>query len=309
MGSTIIAQVKDSVASVEIPVPTVAASASAVTAKSGNANEANKIGRKDITNLERDFRAIKQLHNSSSENFKETISNITEQLRKFQEIGLEVSQNSNRAYMESCNSKLSDDSDLLITKVDDLQDIMEEMRKDVAQRGVRVSDKQLKHILKDINLAKKSLHDMTLYISKERPVWKKIWEAELDKVCEEQQFLNLQDDLIQDLQDDIKKIEETYNLIEQCSIEQIKGASSKRNKIVANLYIPEPGESLHDLKDAVLNDIVGLTPNHESRLEAIERAEKLREKERDMMKLTKFQEELGDFVEDKKLKRSGVLKR
>ena len=171
MGSTIIAQVKDSVASVEIPVPTVAASA--VTAKSGNANEANKIGRKDITNLERDFRAIKQLHNSSSENFKETISNITEQLRKFQEIGLEVSQNSNRAYMESCNSKLSDDSDLLITKVDDLQDIMEEMRKDVAQRGVRVSDKQLKHILKDINLAKKSLHDMTLYISKERPVWKK----------------------------------------------------------------------------------------------------------------------------------------
>ena len=188
MGSTIIAQVKDSVASVEIPVPTVAASASAVTAKSGNANEANKIGRKDITNLERDFRAIKQLHNSSSENFKETISNITEQLRKFQEIGLEVSQNSNRAYMESCNSKLSDDSDLLITKVDDLQDIMEEMRKDVAQRGVRVSDKQLKHILKDINLAKKSLHDMTLYISKERPVWKKIWEAELDKVCEEQQF-------------------------------------------------------------------------------------------------------------------------
>ena len=83
---------------------------------------------------------------------------------------------------------MSDDSDLLITKVDDLQDIMEEMRKDVAQRGVRVSDKQLKHILKDINLAKKSLHDMTLYISKERPVWKKIWEAELDKVCEEQQF-------------------------------------------------------------------------------------------------------------------------
>ena len=176
----------------------------------------------------------------------------------------------------------------------------------MAQRGVRVSDKQLKHILKDINLAKKSLHDMTLYISKERPVWKKIWEAELDKVCEEQQFLNLQDDLIQDLQDDIKKIEETYNLIEQCSIEQIKGASSKRNKIVANLYIPEPGESLHDLKDAVLNDIVGLTPNHESRLEAIERAEKLREKERDMMKLTKFQEELGDF-EDKKLKKSGGI--
>lgn len=308
MSTDVIAKVKESLASIEIPVA-AAAPVPPVVEKTldSTVKTTESVERKDLLKLERDFRAVKQLHNSSSTAFKETIAGVVQDLRKFQEIGLEVSQNSNRAYMESCNSKLSDDSDLLITKVDDLQDVMEEMRKDVAQRGVRVSEKQLKHIIKDIKSAKDSLHDMSSYISKERPVWKKIWESELDKVCEEQQFLNLQDDLIQDLQEDIKKIEETFGLIEQCSVEQTKGKSSKRNKIVANLYIPEPGESLHTAKDAVLNDIAALTPNHESRVEAIERAEKIREKEREMMRLNKFQEELGDFVEDNRLKKSGGI--
>ena len=303
MSTEVIAQVKDSLASIEIPVAVAPSENLAEVPSKSN----DSIERKDLLKLERDFRAVKQLHNSSSAAFKETIAAVVEDLRKFQEAGLEVSQNSNRTYMEACNTKLSDDSDLLITKVDDLQDVMEEMRKDVAQRGVRVSEKQLKHIVKDIKSAKDSIHDMSAYISKERPVWKKIWESELDKVCEEQQFLNLQDDLIQDLQEDIKKIEETFALIEQCSVEQTKGKSSKRNKIVANLYIPEPGESLHGAKDAVLSDIASLKPNHEGRVEAIERAEKIREKEREMMRLNKFQEELGDFVEDKKLKKSGGI--
>ncbi|KAL6453331.1 BUD6 Bud site selection protein 6 [Candida maltosa Xu316] len=306
MCTSVISEVKDSLASINVAPNTTAASSPRSTNESRSVDDGT-IERKDVVKLERDFRAVKQMHNSSSEYFKQEISGIAEQLKKFQETGLEVSQNSNRTYMDACNAKLSDDSDSLITKVDDLQDVMEELRKDVAQRGVRVSDKQLRHIFKDISAAKLALDNMSSYISKERPVWKKIWESELDKVCEEQQFLNLQDDLIQDLEEDIKKIEETYSLINQCSVEQTKGISSRRNKIVANLYVPEPGESLRDVKDAVLNDIAALTPNHEGRLEAIERAERIREKEREIMKLSKFQEELGEFVGDNRLKKSGGI--
>ncbi|KAK7679294.1 hypothetical protein QCA50_017681 [Cerrena zonata] len=198
--------------------------------------------------------------------------------------------------MNKSNLKLSEDSDALLTKVDDLQDVMEALRKDVAQRGVRVGEKQLKHTHKEIEHAKDLLKDLFEYIS-----------SELDKVCEEQQFFNLQDDLTQDLQEDIKKIEETFDLIEKCSTEQSKQGAYKRNKVVARLHIPEPGENLHDLKDAVLNEVVTLRPDHASRLEAIAKAEKLREKEREMMQLTKFQEELGDFVGDSKLKKSGGI--
>lgn len=127
----------------------------------------------------------------------------------------------------------------------------------------------------------------------------------MDKVCEEQQFFNLQDDLTRDLEDDLSKIRETYDLIEQCSVEQSKQAKSRRNKVVANLYIPEPGESLESIKDAVLNEVASLRPDHESRVEAINRAEKLREKNRQLLNMTEFQEELGSFVDDAKLRKSG----
>lgn len=262
--------------------------------------------RKEITRIENDLRTIKQMNKSSTTSFKQVLANISTQLKRFQDSNVEAS-DSNRMYMESCHSKLSDDSDALLTKVDDLQDLMEEMRKDVAQRGVRVGEKQLKHITKEIANAKKSLDEMSSFISKEKSIWKKIWESELDKVCEEQQFFKLQDDLTSDLQEDLQKIQETYELIEQCSIEQSKGASSKRNKVMANLHIPEPGESLHDIQGQVLVDIAQLNPNHESRLEAIERAEKLRQRERQLSQLNKFQEELGDFVEDNRLKKSGGI--
>ena len=99
---------------------------------------------------------------------------------------------------------------------------------------------------------------MTLYISKEKTGVEKIWEAELDKVCEEQQFLNLQDDLIQDLQDDIKKLKKRTILLNNVPLNRLKGHLAKGIKLLLTC-IPEPGESLHDLKDAVLNDIVGLT--------------------------------------------------
>lgn len=260
---------------------------------------------KDLSDVQHELLTIKQLQNSNKSNLKSSFDDIMEKVKQIQSTGAQVSESSSRIYMNKSNLKLSEESDNLLTKVDDLQDIMEALRKDVAQRGVRVSDKQLKNTFKEIEFARTLLYNLTEYIKSGKPVWKKIWEAELDKVCEEQQFFNLQDDLTQDLEEDIKKIEETFELIEKCSTEQSKQGAYKRNKVVAKLYIPEPGESLHNLKDAVLNEVAALRPDHSGRLEAIAKAERLREKEKEMMQLTKFQEELGDFVEDSKLKKSG----
>ncbi|RLV89689.1 Bud site selection protein 6 [Spathaspora sp. JA1] len=293
--------VKETVSSIDIPAPTLP------NAQRDANGGTSSYDMKKIHKMEQDLKALRQIHRSSVSSFKSIIQSLMEKLRQFQEYGLEVSKDSNRSFMETCHAKLSEESDVLITKVDDLQDLVEELRKDVAQRGVRINEKQIKNTFKEIENAKSTLHSMTEFISKERTVWKKIWETELDKVCEEQHFFKVQDELAVDLEEDIKKMEETFALIEQCSIEQSKGSTRKRNKVVANLYIPEPGESLHGLKDAVLNEVVALVPNHQSRVEAIERAEKLREKEREMMKLDKFQEELGDFVEDNKLKKSGGI--
>ncbi|CUM67138.1 uncharacterized protein PRCAT00004828001 [Priceomyces carsonii] len=270
-------------------------------------NFSNNTYLKELNDIQRELKAIKQVQVSNKAKMKNSVENLLLKVSEFEESNLDITKSSNRTYMEGCHLKLSEDSDTLLTKVDDLQDIMEALRKDVAQRGVRIGEKQLKFTQKEIEEAKDELNQMIRYISKERSVWKKIWEAELDKVCEEQQFFNLQSDLTEDLEEDIKKIEETYDLIEQCSLEQSKHSGIKRNKVVAQLHIPAPGESIHDMKHAVLNEVAALQPDHESRVEAIAKAEKLRSKEKELMQLTKFQEELGDFVEDSRLKKSGGI--
>lgn len=260
---------------------------------------------KDLTSIDGEIRVIRQAQDSNKSMVESYIEEISSKVKLLQDNGIDASKSSNRSYMEKCHSRLSEESDLLLTKVDDLQDLMEALRKDVAQRGVRISPQQLKMTMKDIVDADSCLIKMSEFIQKEKGVWKKIWEAELDKVCEEQQFFNLQDDLTRDLEEDLSKIKETYDLIEQCSVEQSKQAKSRRNKVVANLYIPEPGESLDSIKDAVLNEVAALRPDHESRVEAINRAERLREKNKQLLNMTEFQEELGSFVDDAKLRKSG----
>jgi hypothetical protein len=55
----------------------------------------------------------------------------------------------------------------------------------------------------------------------------------------------------------------------------------------------------------VLGEVRALQPNHESRLEAIERAERARQRELESRRGGEFQKELGNFVEEGKLKKSG----
>lgn len=253
-----------------------------------------------------ELKALKQAQTKHKELVAAVVSGVTDTVAHLREAGLDQGalKLANRSYMELCHQKLSEESDVLLTKVDDLQDVMEALRKDVAQRGVRVPEKLLKHTMSEIGAAKKELLAMIDYIAREKLVWKKIWEQELDKVCEEQQFFNLQDDLTQDLDEDIKKIEETFALIEQCLTQQMK-ALSRRNKPVFVAPLIEPGETLQGVKDAVMSQVASLVPDHGLRVEAIEKAERLRERELQMNARSQFDEELGDFVGEKKFKKLG----
>lgn len=302
LSSNISTQIRDAISSIE---PTLVKVESQTSKESVSSRPSNMQTLQELNTVVHELKVLKKSNADYKLSVKDSIMDMKEKMKMVKECSFESSKSSNRAYMESSHLKLSEESDLLLTKVDDLQDTMEALRKDVVQRGVRVGEKQLKSTHKDISEAKKSLNMMLNYINKEKNTWKKIWEAELDKVCEEQQFFNLQDDLTQDLEEDIKKIEETFNLIEQCSVEQIK--HGRRNRFMPHIPILEPGESLHSVKDTVLEEVEALIPNHESRLQAIERAERMREKEREMTKLDKFQEELGEFVDDKKLRSAGGI--
>lgn len=262
----------------------------------------SRISMKQVDSLRHEMSIIRQIGGTALNGFRDQAADIMKKIQVLQSsVNLPSPGGTSRSYMEACHKKLSGDTDNLLTTVDDLQDIIEALRKDVAQRGVRPPVRQLESVNKELAQSKSDLEKMEKYIHTERPSWKKIWERELDTICEEQQFFKLQEELVADLQDDLQKATETFSLVEQCSQEQTK--SMKKNQTVV---VPTPVDGIVHAKDAVLSEVCALQPNHEQRVEAIERAEKLRKKELEMRGLgDEFKEELGEFVEENKLKKSG----
>lgn len=214
------------------------------------------------------------------------------------------------AYVTKGREQLNVDSDRLVAKVDDLQDLVEDLRKDVVHRGVRPLPRQLETVAMDITKLNKELKKVEEYMKDEKPIWTKIWEKELEDVCKGRDELRLMEDLMVDLQDDLEKASETFALVEQATKEQLKDNGSTASAGTARNFskgLNSLGNSLdpNAAKDGVLGEVRALQPNHENRLEAIERAEKLRQKELEGRKGNELQRELSNFVEEGKLKKSG----
>ncbi|KAJ4267340.1 Bud site selection protein 6 [Fusarium torreyae] len=213
-------------------------------------------------------------------------------------------------YVTNGRKQLNSDSDRLVGKVDDLQDLIEDLRKDVVHRGVRPLPRQLDSVGKDIATLTKELKRMEEYMGQEKPIWTKIWEKELEDVCQGRDELRLMEDLLVDLRDDLEKASETFTLVEQATKEQMKdngtgasaGTARQFSKGLINL-----GNSTDQsaAKEGVLGEVRALQPNHEDRLEAIERAEKLRQKELATRQVNPMHREIKNFVAEGKLKKSG----
>lgn len=261
----------------------------------------NVVALSEIKAINYELSILKQAHTSVTKSIEDNVSNILEKLKMFHPTKFDGSVSSNRLYMEKSHSKLSNISDALLSKVDDLQDIIEALRKDVAIRGAKPTKKKIETVKLEVKQAQDDLKSMEKYIEIEKPNWKKIWEDELDKVCEEQQFLALQEDLSLDLKEDLSRAMETFNLVKLCCDEQEK--NPKKNKYGHILPVPKPG-SFNQVREQMLLEVQNLHPDHEYRVNAIEKAEKLREIERNYKENSAFEDELENFVETNAFKNS-----
>ncbi|KAF5093646.1 hypothetical protein D0Z00_003942 [Geotrichum galactomycetum] len=258
-----------------------------------------------LADVRKEIAIVKQISGNTISELRKTVTDLIKKSQQLQAANaLPPPGDSSRSFMERCFKKLSGDSDKLLTDADDLQDIIEALRKDVAQRAVRPDVRKMESVAKELATARQDLQAIEQFIVSEKVGWKKIWERELDKICEEQQTLKLHEDIIVDLFDDLDKAAQTFELVEQCISEQSKSGGPRP---LRHVTLPPPVESVIHAKDAVLSEVSALQPNHERRVEAIERAEKLRKKELQIRGITAdvFKQELGEFVSDDKLKKSG----
>jgi hypothetical protein len=278
----------------------------------------------EIQSLRRDLAVLRQTYSNFQSEIQGSMSALRNKANNVKVAAAKVAVpdiegDTGRAYVVNGRKQLNTDSDRLVNKVDDLQDLVEDLRKDVVHRGVRPLPRQLEAVTRDISLLTKELNKMEEYMKREKPIWTKIWEKELEDVCQGRDELRLMEDLIVDLRDDLEKASETFALVEQATKEQMKDAgagggggggpggvvgrqfSKGLNSIRENAAMIDP----RDAKEGVLGEVRALQPNHENRLEAIERAEKLRQKELESRRENPLKKELANFVEEGKLKKSG----
>ncbi|EPE29509.1 hypothetical protein GLAREA_00669 [Glarea lozoyensis ATCC 20868] len=267
----------------------------------------------ELQGLRRDLAIIKQTYSAWQSDIQSSMSLIRSKADSVKNVAIkaaipDISGGSGRSYVNSGKKTLNDDSDKLVSQVDDLQDIVEDLRKDVVMRGVRPRPRLLETVAKDIAQATQDLNKMQNFLKREAPIWQKIWEQELETVCTDRELVTMQEDLAADLQDDLLKAQQTFALVEEATKEQMKdapqgGSIAPRvlSKGLNHVITADPAAA----KEGVLGEVRALQPNHENRLEAIERAEKLRQKELESRRGGEFQKELGTFVEEGRLKKSG----
>ncbi|KAI0102420.1 bud site selection protein 6 [Nemania sp. FL0031] len=265
---------------------------------------------RELQSVRRDLAILRQTYSNFQTEIQSSMSSLRSKAANVKVAAIKaavpsVDGDSGYAYVIKGRKQLNSDSDRLVTKVDDLQDLVEDLRKDVVNRGVRPLPRQLEGVSKDIQVLTKELKKMEGYMKREKPVWTKIWEKELEEVCQGRDELKLMEDLMVDLKDDLEKATETFTLVEQATKEQMKENTPTARQFSRGLQ--NLGNSIDQsaAKEGVLGEVRALQPNHEDRLEAIERAEKLRQKELESRKDNPMKKELANFVEEGKLKKSG----
>ncbi|KAI1460940.1 AIP3-domain-containing protein [Annulohypoxylon moriforme] len=279
-------------------------------AEAGAGAKLNPSQLRELQSLRRDLAVLRQTYSNFQTEIQSSMSSLRGKAANVKVAAAKASVpavqgDSGYAYVTKGRKQLNSDSDRLVTRVDDLQDLVEDLRKDVVNRGVRPLPRQLEGVSKDIQVLTKELKKVQEYMKREKPIWTKIWEKELEEVCQGRDELKVMEDLMIDLQDDIEKASETFALVEQATKEQMKETAPTNRQFSKGLHNLGNSSDPSAAKEGVLGEVRALQPNHEDRLEAIERAEKLRQKELESRRDNPLKKELTKFVEEGKLKKSG----
>lgn len=266
----------------------------------------------EVQSLRREIAVLRQTYSTMSSDFTAAMNDIRAKAAHVKAAAAETANASykgdaGRAHIDEGKKTLSDDSEALVNRVDDLSDIVEELRKDVVTRGVRPLPRQLENISKEISSAAKQLTQVKDFVKREKPIWTRIWEQELQVVMTERDDLTQQDELMNDLDGDLEDITNVFKLVEEATKQQnLQNAGTGNRNPVKGLSFDTDVDPL-EAKNGLLDEVRALQPNHESRLEAIARAEKVRQREMETRKVGEFQREVELFVEEGKLKKTGGM--
>lgn len=245
----------------------------------------------EVLSLRREMAILRQLQGDFTSDVGGLLRGMKEQSAKVRSIAAQEVP-AERNFIIAGKSKLDTNSQEVLTLIEDLQDLVDDLKSDVLQRGVKPKPAVLKKVSADIERATKGLEELQNYVQTVKPSWKKTWEAELQNIVEEQDFLNHSEGLIADLLEDHTALQEVYEDIQQV----VKLRSAGRP--AGGKYIPPLPEEGHEGLSTVMLEVRGQNIDHERRLRALQAAEKNRQREM-ASRTNEFTDELAGFVQGK----------
>ena len=178
-----------------------------------------------VQSLRQDLAVVRQTFSSLVSDLNSSMASVNIKASAIKTMALDgvipaLDSSTGRSYVNTGKKALGEDSEKIVNRVDDLQDIVEDLRKDVVSRGVRPLPRQLETVSKSISVATSELKKMQEFLKREKPIWTKIWEKELELVCTDRDLLTMQEELAADLEDDLEKATQTFALVEQATKQQ-----------------------------------------------------------------------------------------
>ncbi|WFD35745.1 Bud site selection protein 6 [Malassezia cuniculi] len=254
----------------------------------------------ELQRLRRDFAILRQVHDDGENDVRQVFSNIRAQVKEFTQV-LSLGPAAGRNLIDSGKGKLDTLSQQVLATVEDLQDLVEDLKLDVSRRGVKPKASEMKRVTNDIATATRRLGELEQFIQNVKPSWKRTWEAELQNIVDEQEFLNYQEGLLVDLQQDHKALQDVFANIQQ--VVRLRNMQQKGDT-KAPRYVPPAPDHEHEGLGTVMIEVRGQSIDHERRLRALQTAERSREKAR-QGRVDEFADELAGFVDNKALRKTG----
>lgn len=270
----------------------------------------------EVLNVRRQLAVMHQIQDDFKMDVGGLLGSLREQAKKVRSIAAnEVP--TERNFIIAGKARLDTNSQEILTLVEDLLDLVDDLKSDVIQRGVKPKPHTMKKLGDDIERATRGLEDLSKYVETVKPSWKKTWEMELQNIVDEQEFLNHQEGLIADLKEDHANLQDVFfNIQEVVKLRGANrfnlmgggvGAESALNNVSLRTYVPPAPEEGHEGLSTVMMEVKSQSVDHDKRLKALQAAEKQRQKELRQRKVQddEFQQELTTFVDGKALRKTG----
>jgi hypothetical protein len=256
----------------------------------------------EVQNLRRDLGVMRQVYTDFIKQTKESLGNLRTQTQNVRQLA-STKVGGARAYISSGKASLDQRSQNILTKMEELQDMVEGVKDDVLKKNVRPKPSLLNSIKEEMDAAAMELSSLQGYIATVKPMWKKTWEEELQNIVEEQQFLHHQEEFMNDLLEDHKAVVEVWGHVERFL--SARGSSVSGRGSTSRGYKPPPqSEDGAGGLSSVMMEIRSAAVDPERRMKAIAANQKTRQKDL-ASRSDEFQEELTGFVQGKKLKMTG----